>query len=39
LLALNLGTWRIEKAKQDWREQWFAAVPDETEFVPLLGEG
>jgi redox-sensitive bicupin YhaK (pirin superfamily) len=26
---------RIEQAKQDWREQKFARVPDETEFIPL----
>jgi redox-sensitive bicupin YhaK (pirin superfamily) len=26
---------RIEQAKQDWREQRFAAVPGETEFIPL----
>jgi len=25
----------IEEAKQRWREQRFAAVPDETEFIPL----
>jgi redox-sensitive bicupin YhaK (pirin superfamily) len=28
---------RIEKAKQDWREQRFAKVPGETDFVPLPG--
>ena len=26
---------RIEAAKQDWREQRFGAIPDETEFIPL----
>ena len=26
---------RIEQAKEDWREQRFAAVPDEGEFIPL----
>jgi len=26
---------RIEAAKQDWREQKFAKVPGETEFIPL----
>ncbi len=26
---------RIEKAKQDWRDQQFASVPGETEFIPL----
>jgi redox-sensitive bicupin YhaK (pirin superfamily) len=26
---------RIEQAKQDWRAQRFARVPDETEFIPL----
>ncbi|MFS0770893.1 pirin family protein [Sphingomonas sp. 1P08PE] len=26
---------RIEQAKEDWREQRFAAVPDEDEFIPL----
>lgn len=26
---------RIEQAKQDWREQKFAKVPGETEFIPL----
>ncbi len=26
---------RIEQAKDDWRHQRFAAVPDETEFIPL----
>lgn len=26
---------RIERAKQDWREQRFPPVPDETEFIPL----
>ena len=26
---------RIEQAKQDWREQKFAAVPGEHEFIPL----
>ncbi|MDB5798602.1 MAG: hypothetical protein JWP36_2504 [Paucimonas sp.] len=26
---------RIEQAKQDWRAQRFAAVPGETEFIPL----
>jgi len=26
---------RIEQAKQDWREQRFDRVPDETEFIPL----
>jgi redox-sensitive bicupin YhaK (pirin superfamily) len=26
---------RIEQAKQDWREQRFPPVPDETEFIPL----
>jgi redox-sensitive bicupin YhaK (pirin superfamily) len=26
---------RIEQAKQDWRDQKFPAVPDETEFIPL----
>ena len=26
---------RIEQAKEDWREQRFAAVPGETEFIPL----
>jgi len=26
---------RIEQAKQDWREQKFAGVPGEQEFIPL----
>ncbi len=26
---------RIEQAKQDWSEGYFAPVPDETEFIPL----
>jgi hypothetical protein len=26
---------RIEQAKQDWQQQRFARVPDETEFIPL----
>jgi len=26
---------RIEQAKQDWREDRFARVPDESEFIPL----
>ena len=26
---------RIERAKDDWREQRFARVPGETEFIPL----
>jgi redox-sensitive bicupin YhaK (pirin superfamily) len=26
---------RIEQAKRDWREQRFAKVPDESEFIPL----
>lgn len=26
---------RIEQAKQDWREQRFAQVPEENEFIPL----
>jgi redox-sensitive bicupin YhaK (pirin superfamily) len=26
---------RIEQAKRDWREQRFAPVPGETEFIPL----
>lgn len=26
---------RIEQAKDDWRHQRFAGVPDETEFIPL----
>jgi hypothetical protein len=26
---------RIEQAKEDWREQRFASVPGETEFIPL----
>lgn len=26
---------RIEQAKQDWKEQRFAKVPEETEFIPL----
>lgn len=26
---------RIEQAKRDWKEQRFAPVPDETEFIPL----
>jgi hypothetical protein len=26
---------RIEQAKRDWREQRFASVPGETEFIPL----
>jgi redox-sensitive bicupin YhaK (pirin superfamily) len=26
---------RIEEAKQRWRAQRFAAVPGETEFIPL----
>jgi len=26
---------RIEQAKEDWREQRFAPVPDEDEFIPL----
>jgi redox-sensitive bicupin YhaK (pirin superfamily) len=30
---------RIEQAKEDWREGRFARVPDETEFIPLPGEG
>jgi len=29
---------RIEQAKRDWREQRFARVPDETEFIPLPAE-
>jgi redox-sensitive bicupin YhaK (pirin superfamily) len=28
---------RIEQAKQDWRENRFAHVPGETEFIPLPG--
>jgi redox-sensitive bicupin YhaK (pirin superfamily) len=28
---------RIEQAKEDWRAGRFAAVPDETEFIPLPG--
>lgn len=28
---------RIEQAKEDWRSGRFAAVPDETEFIPLPG--
>jgi redox-sensitive bicupin YhaK (pirin superfamily) len=30
---------RIEQAKADWREGRFARVPDETEFIPLPGDG
>jgi hypothetical protein len=26
---------RIEQAKEDWKMGRFAAVPDETEFIPL----
>ena len=26
---------RLERAKADWREQRFAAVPGETDFIPL----
>ncbi|WP_279330756.1 pirin-like C-terminal cupin domain-containing protein [Sphingomonas oleivorans] len=26
---------RIEQAKEDWREQRFASVPAETDFIPL----
>jgi redox-sensitive bicupin YhaK (pirin superfamily) len=26
---------RIERAKMDWKEQRFASVPGETEFIPL----
>ena len=26
---------RIEQAKEDWREQRFACVPEEHEFIPL----
>ena len=26
---------RIEQAKDDWRSQRFAGVPDDTEFIPL----
>ncbi len=26
---------RIEQAKQEWRDNRFAAVPGETEFIPL----
>jgi redox-sensitive bicupin YhaK (pirin superfamily) len=26
---------RIEQAKEDWKTGRFAAVPDETEFIPL----
>ena len=26
---------RIERAKQDWRDQRFGALPNETEFIPL----
>jgi len=26
---------RIEQAKEDWRNQRFARVPEETEFIPL----
>ena len=26
---------RIEQAKQDWKAGRFAAVPEETEFIPL----
>ncbi len=29
---------RIEQAKQDWREQRFARVPDEPDFIPLPEE-
>jgi redox-sensitive bicupin YhaK (pirin superfamily) len=29
---------RIERAKAEWREQRFAAVPGETEFIPLPGQ-
>jgi redox-sensitive bicupin YhaK (pirin superfamily) len=29
---------RIEQAKQDWRSNRFAPVPDETEFIPLPEE-
>lgn len=29
---------RIEQAKQDWRERRFAAVPEESEFIPLPPE-
>ena len=30
---------RIEQAKQDWREERFAPVPDETERIPLPSSG
>jgi redox-sensitive bicupin YhaK (pirin superfamily) len=30
---------RIEQAKEDWREGRFAAVPEETEFIPLPESG
>ena len=26
---------RLEQAKEDWKAGRFAAVPDETEFIPL----
>ncbi|OGB23586.1 MAG: hypothetical protein A3I66_23980 [Burkholderiales bacterium RIFCSPLOWO2_02_FULL_57_36] len=29
---------RIEQAKQDWRDQAFPKVPEETEFIPLPGD-
>ncbi|WNG13415.1 pirin family protein [Cystobacter fuscus] len=29
---------RLEQAKADWRERRFAAVPEETEFIPLPSE-
>jgi redox-sensitive bicupin YhaK (pirin superfamily) len=29
---------RLEQAKADWRERRFAAVPEETEFIPLPAE-
>ena len=30
---------RIEQAKEDWKAGRFAAVPEETEFIPLPGSG
>src|SRR6185503_20168752 len=30
---------RIEQAKEDWREDRFAPVPDENEFIPLPASG
>lgn len=29
---------RIEQAKQDWRDQAFPGVPEESEFIPLPGD-